>query len=89
MKHNPFLALGKRHIKRMSQAQIIAEAKRRRYKLLYRGRSGVSVGGSSAKYGPDLWMNAANNRLWQLAATLATIEAATHDGRAYSEGCKP
>ena len=65
MKHNPFLALGKRHIKRMSQAQIIAEAKRRRYKL-YRGRSGVRVGGSSAKYGPDLWMNAANNRLWQL-----------------------
>lgn len=25
----------------------------------------------------------------QLAATLATIEAATHDGRTYAEGCKP
>lgn len=65
MKINPFLAIGKRHLKHMTEAQIIVEAKRRKYKL-YKGRSGLRVGGSSAKYGPDLWMNAANNRLHEL-----------------------
>lgn len=65
MKTNPFLAIGKRRLKTMTEAQIVAEAKRRKYKI-YAGMSGVRVCGSPAKHGPDLWMNAANVRLWKL-----------------------
>lgn len=64
-KTDPFLAIGKRWLKTMTEAQIVAESKRRKYKT-YVARSGVRVGGSPAKYGPDLWMNAANVRLWEL-----------------------
>lgn len=64
---NSFLALHKRRLRRMSPAQIIIEARRRGYKVYpapaHYERIGYRVGGSPAKYGPDLWMNAANVRL--------------------------
>jgi hypothetical protein len=70
MKTNPFLAIHKRRLQRMSPAEIIIEAKRRGYKVYpappHYERIGYRIGGSPAKSGPDLWMNDANVRLWKV-----------------------
>lgn len=49
----------------MTQDEIIAEAQRRGY-TIWDVFYGKWIGGSKMTSGPDKWMNAANNRLWQL-----------------------
>lgn len=49
----------------MTQDEIIAEAKRRGYKI-HDARSCKAIGGSKVTSGADEWMNAANVRLWKL-----------------------
>ena len=54
----------------MAEAEIIAEARRRGYTVrdapAHYEKPGYRIGGSKVVDGPDEWMNAANNRLWQI-----------------------
>lgn len=52
-------------IDNMTEAEIVTEAQRRGY-TIYEANSGLRVGGSKVKSGPDEWMNYANVRLWKL-----------------------
>lgn len=56
----------------MTEEEIITTATERCYKP-YDSNTGKRVGGSKQTHGPDLWMNAANVRLWQLGTALSPI----------------
>ncbi len=49
----------------MTEEEIIAIAIERGY-TPYAANTGKRIGGSKQTHGPDLWMNAANVRLWRL-----------------------
>lgn len=66
MKTNPFLALHKRRIAKMTPDQVFTEAKRRKYRFYIAPSGKLRIGGSPSKSGPDLWMNEANVFLWKI-----------------------